>query len=325
MRTTGHGIARSAAAFAATAALLGLATSVEGAGSGCGSASAAVAAAVDGLVAHDIYANELAGSEVKADSGHVAAARDLVAAVAADDGAAAKRAVLALVFHPRWHIVRLRVLDRSGRLLADVGGRYTIAPVAGTLRNGGTIVGSFLMSVQDDIGVAKLETRFVGDPVGMYVGGRLVAALDAKLPATAPRGLSLALGSASYRLISEADRAFPSGSVTLVLLVAPPPAALAARPCAAVRAAEFGRVAARLARLAVDLPRHYGGFAATVTLYSGALVFVRDGARRLASSGGAGPAVLPLEGSVGYEGRTWLVYSFVVAPPARVYVLAPPA
>jgi hypothetical protein len=324
MRAAGRGIARRAAVFVAVA-LFGWAARAEGTGSGCGSGSAAIAAAVDGLVAHDIYANELAGSEVTADSGHVAAARDLVAAVAARDAAAAKRAVLRIVFHPHWHIVRLRVLDRSGHLLADVGGRDTIAPVAGTLRAGGAVVGRFLMSVQDDIGVAKLETRFVGDAVGMYVGGGLVAALDPRLPETQPLGVSLRLGSVSYRVVAEVDRAFPSGSVTLVLLVAPPPAALAARPCAAVRAAEFGKVAERLAQLAVDLPRHYGGFAATVTLYSGALVFVRDGGRRLASSGGAGPALRPGQRRVAYEGRMWLVDSFVVASPARIYVLAPAA
>ena len=40
-----------------------------------------------------------------------------------------------IVYHPFWHIVRLRVLDASGRVLADFGGPDVIAPVSGTLRS----------------------------------------------------------------------------------------------------------------------------------------------------------------------------------------------
>jgi hypothetical protein len=79
------------------------------------------------------------------------------------------------------------------------------------------------------------------------------------------------------------------------------------------------------ARLAFSLPQHYGGFAGTVRIYTGAEVFVRDGATLLASSGGAGPAQLPASGSTVYQGKQWLVFSVGPAPPARVYVLAPPA
>jgi hypothetical protein len=60
-----------------------------------------------------------------------------------------------------------------------------------------------------------------------------------------------------------------------------------------------------------------------VRLYTGARVFVRDGARQLASSGGSGPATLPASGTVSYQGTSWLVFSFEPRPPTRVYVLAP--
>jgi hypothetical protein len=318
-------VAALATATLATATLCGLAAGAPAAPAPCGALSASVTGAVDGRVATDIYRNELAGSEVSADVGHIEAAADLAVAVAKRNAAAAKQAVLRLVLHPHWHIVRLRVRDRQGRVLADVGGAHDIAPVSGILRAGGTTVGSFVMSVQDDIGVTKLESRFVGDPIGAYVGGRLVASLGAAMPATQPRGATLRLGAVAYHLVSEVDRAFPDPSVTLAILVPPPSATLAAQPCAAVRAAEFGKVAERLARLAVDLPAHYGSFAATVTRYSGALVFVRAGAQQLASSGGAGPAAIPLSGGVQYEGRSWPVFSFAAAAHARVYVLAPPA
>jgi hypothetical protein len=92
-----------------------------------------------------------------------------------------------------------------------------------------------------------------------------------------------------------------------------------------VRAGEFGRIAERFARLAVSLPQHYAGFARTVTLYTGADVFVRDGTTQLASTGGAGPARIPSAGTVSYAGRSWLVFSFEPRPGTRVYVLAPPA
>ena len=84
-------------------------------------------------------------------------------------------------------------------------------------------------------------------------------------------------------------------------------------------------MAARLAVLAPTLTQHYYGYAATVRIYTGAEVFVRDGARQLTSSGGSGPAVLPTSGTVSYQGRSWLVFSFEPSPPTRVYLLIAPA
>ena len=124
-------------------------------------------------------------------------APDLLAAVASHDGAGALEAVTRLVFHPHWHIVRLRVLDVAGHVLADVGGPYVIAPVAGVLRSGGRVAGSFVMSVQDDVGVTKLETRFVGDPIAIYVGGRRVASLGASFPLMAAAGARCSCAEAS--------------------------------------------------------------------------------------------------------------------------------
>jgi hypothetical protein len=318
-------LAALAIAALAIAALVGRPAGAGAASAPCAARTAAVIGAVDASVADDIYRNELTGSEVSADVSHVQAAADLAAAVASGNRAAAKAAVVRIVFHPHWHIVRLRVRDGQGRVLADVGGAYDIAPVSGPLRARGAVVGSFVFSVQDDTGVTKLEGRFVGDPIGAYVGGRLVASLGGALPATQPSGSTLRLGAITYHLVSEVDRAYPTGNVTLVLLVPPPASAVSAQPCAAVRAAEFGKVAGRFARLARGLTAHYHAYAATVTLYSGALVFVRDGAQQLASSGGAGPATIPHAGTVSYEGRSWDVFSFVAAAPARVYVLAPAA
>ena len=291
----------------------------------CGAATAAALAAADGSVARDIYRNELGGTEVRWDLAHVTSASDLLNAVARDDPAAARAAVSRIVYHRHWHIVRLRALDLAGRVLADVGGPHVIAPVTGTLRSGGRVIGSFVMSVQDDAGVVKLAARFIGDPVGIYVAGTLVASRAGPLPATAPGGTSLRLGSAYYGIVRQTDAAFPSGTLTLVLLVPAPRRAQAALPCPTVRVGEFARVAATLARLASMLSQHYVGYAATVQQYTGALVFVRDGSTQLASSGGDGPATLPQSGTVSYLGASWLVASFVALPPARIYVLVAPS
>jgi len=291
----------------------------------CGSTSTATIAAVDATVVGDIYRNELAGTEVSFDLAQITGAHDLLAAVTTGNQTATLKAVQRIVYHPAWHIVRLRVVDSSGRLLADVGGPYVIAPVSGVLRSGGHVVASFVMSVQDDAGEAKLETRFLGDPIGIYVSGKLVTERYANLPSRPPSGATLTLGAVHYRPVSETDTAFPSGTLDEVILVAPAPAAVATRPCAAVRAGEFGRVAERFAKLAQSLSQHYPGYAATVSIYTGAQVFVRAGARQLASSGGAGPASLPTSGTVSYRGKSWLVFSFEPAASTRVYLLVPPA
>ena len=291
----------------------------------CGVSTGPTIAAVDAIVARRIYQNELAGSEVSEDLAHVGAASDLASATARGDPAAAFRAVHRLVFHPHWHIVRLRILDLRGRLLADVGGPFVIAPVRGVIRSRGRTVGRFLMSVQDDVGEAKLVQRFIGNAAGLYVAGRLVAGWGGSFPSAEPSASSLVLGGRRYLVARQTFSAFPSGALDELQLIASPPPALTHSACASVAAGAYGAVAVRFAHLATNLARSYYGYAATVTLYTGALVFVRSGTHQLASSGGAGPASLPQSGTASYRGRTWLVYSFAPGATARVYVLAPPA
>jgi hypothetical protein len=300
----------------------------------CGSAQAtSTLAAVDTLTADDIYANELSGTEESFDVSQVTADTQLRAAVATGNAAAARAAVSALVYHPAWHIVRLRVFDATGAILADVGGPYVIAPVSGALVLDGRTVGGFVMSVQDDTGFTKLETRFVGDPIAIYVDGAVVAERHATFPPALPAGSSLELAGTSYRLLEQTYQAFPTadldgtlgaGTLVAAIVVPPPDAATAALPCPLVRAGEFGRIAERFAALAFALPYHYPGFARTVATFTGADVFVRRGSVHLASSAGDGPAQIPRSGEVTYEGRTWLVFSFEPLPGTTVYVLAPP-
>jgi hypothetical protein len=331
-RLTSRGVAAAALAVAAAAAVAGAVAALAGPGTAttkvavaaCGAAAQATVAAVDATAADRIYGNELAGTEVSFDVAQIVGAADLLAGVSADNRVATVAAVKRIVYHPAWHIVRLRALDASGRILADVGGPYVIAPVAGVLRSHGRAVGSFVMSVQDDVGYTKLETRFVGNPVAVYVASKLVAERYAAFPAAAPRGPAVKLGGVSYLALNETYKAFPADTLTVVILVAMPGSSQQREPCAAVRAGEFGRIAEIFAKLAVSLPQHYPGFAETVQIYTGADVFVREGSRQLAAVGGPGPATLPTSGTVSYQGRSWLVFSFSPRPPARVYVLAPP-
>jgi hypothetical protein len=319
---------RVGAVVLAVCCLTGLAVGGRAAASGgCGAATHAVLATADAQVLNNIYANENAGLEVTDDLAEIGGSQALVNAVTQDDAAATFIAVEKLVYHPGWHIVRLRVLDASGRLLADVGGPYVIAPVSGVLRSAsGEVIGSFLMSVQDDVGVTKLETRFVGDPIGIYYRGHLVAALGgAALPRARPTAPVLTVRRVRYLAMTATYNAFPSGTLRAVILVPPPAQALTSESCASVRAGEFGRVAARLTGLLGPVVEHYYGFAYWVHVYTAADVFVLDpDGTVIAASNGATPPPLPLTGTVAYQGQSWLVFSFAPQPPARVYLLVAP-
>ena len=317
------------AALAAAAALIALHAGPASAvvAGACGPATSATIASVDATVMNDIYANELAGGEVTRDLAQVTGSSDLINAVVDGDRHATLAAVKRIVYHHGWHIVRLRVLGAAGRVLADFGGPYVIAPVAGVLRSAtGAVVGSFLMSVQDDVGVTKLETRIVGDPIGVYVAGRLVVHRgDAQLPANLPRSPAVRQGHISYQAVSESYAAFPTGTLNAVLLIRAPGSSLRATPCAAVRAGEFGAIARRLITLLG--PQDLHGYAFWLHVYTGAQVFVRDaGGTQLTSSPvpDDGPPVLPAGGTVAYEDSTWLVYSFQIAPATIVYMLISP-
>jgi hypothetical protein len=308
------------AATAAGGSVTGTAAAASGA---CGGATLGVLASADAGIVTNIYANELAGAEVSADLRHVSASARLIHALERHDVSAARVAVEKLVYHHGWHIVRLRVFDLGGRVLADVGGPYVIAPVPGLLRSAsGVLVGRFMMSVQDDTGVTKLEQRFVGDPIGIYYRGALVAGLRWGLPATPPAGLALTLGGVRYATTWRTYDAFPSGTLRALLLVPLPAAALRAKSCALVRVGEFGRIAWRLTSLLAPISEHYYGYAYWVHIYTGAEVFVRDpGGLQLAASDGSDPRSLPRSGRLNYEHTSWLVFSFEPSPPERVYLL----
>jgi hypothetical protein len=143
----------------------------------------------------------------------------LLAAVAAHDRPAAVRAIEGLL---NQHIVRLRVRTRAG-LLADVGGPWVLAPVSAPLRAGGHEIGSFTLSIQDDEGYMRLARRLAGLRVLMYQGppshGTLVKNSLGPDPGTVPAAGRYTYRGSDYRVYTLAARAFPSGPLTIRVLI----------------------------------------------------------------------------------------------------------
>lgn len=296
-------------------------------GAACGAATARTIAAIDAQVARKIYLGELKGHEVAEDVAHVTGSQELLSALASGNQTAIHNAVHTIVYAPHWHIVRLRV-TRAGHVLADVGGPYIIAPLKGSLRQGGVKLGSYVVSVQDDVGYVKLVTRFVDVPIDLYGG-------PAPRPATkflmgtlrpAPKlpvdGAGVKTHGASYFVrVAQAD-AFPSGGLKVALFVPAPAKALAARSCAEVRDLAWGEVVKHVAARFHPLATQYQDFVGTLAGSTGGVAFVREGGLQVAGLS-AGPRYLPAHGKVSYHGRVWQVFSWEPFPPARIYFLAP--
>ena len=162
------------------------------------------------------------------------------------------------------HIVRLRV-SRGSTLLADVGGPYILAPVGGMLRSHGHAIGHYELSVQDDLGYVKLETRFIGAPLVLRIGSRERAGRRAaharpgvRFPSTGPSttGASPTRRSPSARVPSRAARCASRCSLPL-------PGGIAGESCAEVRSAELGLVAQRISQ---QFPLSPGDFSTYVKL-----------------------------------------------------------
>jgi hypothetical protein len=278
----------------------------------------------------DIYEAELASREVSQDLAHITSAPDLATAVADGDAAATLAATTRIVFTPFWHIVRLRVLSSSGQVLADVGGPYVLAPVTGHITYHGKVVGSFVMSVQDDLGYEKLVTRFTKLPIELYRNGRPLMGRDfpaADAPAHAPAsGSPLTVGGVRSVADTYTVRAFPSGTTRVVLAIPRASAALKADSCAVVNAITYGEISTDVAKL-FALPGDASSYVALDHEFdSQKLMFVRDGATQIASSSAqAGPVTIPRGGIITYAGQSWFVYSFVPIATLRVYILFPVA
>jgi hypothetical protein len=168
-------------------------------------------------IARQIYAGEV-GPRTVAQIDRVQGNAALLRAVARRDPNATRTAIDALLHQ---HIVRLRV-SAGGRLLADVGGPYVLAPVTAPLRLHGRQIGSFVLSIQDDEGYKRLANRLAGLQVLMYMGPRLVKSTLGPSPGPIPASGTLTYRGRRFRAYTFAAEAFPSGPLRITVLMALP-------------------------------------------------------------------------------------------------------
>jgi hypothetical protein len=257
---------------------------------------------------------------VHTDQQQVESYQPLLRALASGERAAVREAVHTLVYSGT-HVVRLRV-SRGGELLADVGGPYIIAPVGGTLHFGGRTVGHYVLSVQDDLGYVKLETRFVGMPLLLRMEGRRVP-IEGNLSASGvPRSGTYHYHGRKTEVYSFVAKAYPRGALDVSLLVPVPASASAG--CRAIHVAQLAQISERIWHRfsLVSAPAH--AYANNNNQLTGALTFVRAGAHQLAGNISPGPSHLPDRGTVRFRGRTYDVRSFpsrVGGESVRVYLM----
>jgi hypothetical protein len=288
----------------------------------CGPLAAATRAQAAGFVARRIYGREVSSPEVSRDRRQVEGYAPLSSALASGSRRAVTAAVTSLVFS-HTHLVRLRV-SSGGSLIADVGGPYVLAPVGGILRFQGRTVGRYLLSVQDDSGYAKLESRYIGYPLLMRQGARRLPVEGTFSPGSTfiPQGGPVSWRGARYEVLSFPAQAYPSGPLEISMLVSHP--ASSALACTAIRIAELDRIAQRVWRRFQLVHAPVSGFVSTMGSLLGALSYVRAGPRQLAGSTTPGPARLPAQGAVTYHGVSYLVFSFAASTssgPVRAYQL----
>jgi hypothetical protein len=175
-------------------------------------------------VAELIYAGETDGRATRVQVRRVQGNRPLLEAVARREPAAAERAIRALLNH---HIVRLRV-SAGGQLLSDVGGPYVLGPITAPLRLDGHAIGSLVLSIQDDEGYLRLTRRLAGLNVLMYMKlgsgpPQLVKDSLGPMPgpalASVPASGSFHYRGHSFRVFTVHATAFPSGPLTIRVLV----------------------------------------------------------------------------------------------------------
>jgi hypothetical protein len=171
-----------------------------------------------GHVGERIYQEELHSPTVSATLRHIEHSSAFQRAVAAHDATATRAAIVGF-FGEHIHVVRVRVTT-GGQLLEDLGGPYVLAPVHGTVRSGGRVVGQFAMAIQDDAGYLKLAHLFTGAEVLMRTGARQVMGTLSPGPATVPDRGPVSYGGRAYEAYSFTGEAFPSGPLRISLLLA---------------------------------------------------------------------------------------------------------
>jgi hypothetical protein len=189
----------------------------------CAGSAADTRVATLGHVGELIYREEAASPYVKATLRHIEADAGFQRAVATRDVVATRAAIVGF-FAAHIHVVRVRVLvpepGGAQRFFYDLGGPYVLAPVHGTLRSAGKLVGRFSFAIQDDAGYMKLAHRFTGADVLMRTGHKQVMGTLSPGPASIPDRGAVSYRGRDYSAYSFTGQAFPSGPLRISLLVA---------------------------------------------------------------------------------------------------------
>ena len=175
-----------------------------------------------GRVGERIYQEELHSPYVLATLRHIEADEPFQEAVAARD-TSALRAVIVGLFAAHIHVVRVHVnaVEPSGaqRFVYDLGGPYVLAPVHGSVRAHGKLVGRFSFAIQDDAGYLRLARLFTGAEVLMRVGAKQVMGTLDPGPAQVPDRGPVSYRGQRYEAYSFSGTAFPSGTLQISLLL----------------------------------------------------------------------------------------------------------
>jgi hypothetical protein len=148
----------------------------------CGSSPGQTQALTTAAVAQRLFASETDGPASQRVARYVATDPRLVSAVVHDDPTALRAEIVHLFRDRRLHVVRIRAVTASGRLVKDVGGPYVLAPASRVLRSHGRDVGAVTLSVQDDTGYIKLIHRFTGAWIQLTTPAGVVPGSDSAPP-----------------------------------------------------------------------------------------------------------------------------------------------
>ncbi|MEP6953313.1 MAG: hypothetical protein ABI950_04525 [Solirubrobacteraceae bacterium] len=160
-----------------------------------------------GAVGERLYQAEASGRATQRVLRHVARDARFLHTVAHADARALRAEIVHLFRGRTLHVVRIRAVTATGRLVNDVGGPYVLAPASTPLRLGGRAIGRATLSIQDDTGFVKLMQRFTG------------AVIELRTPAgRVPGGNVPAPGRAYWRAGFDA-RAFPAGPLRVTELI----------------------------------------------------------------------------------------------------------
>ena len=168
-------------------------------------------------VATLIYKGE-SGPQARLQVRRVQSYQPLLEAVAERNPAATRRAIDILLHK---HVVRLRV-RAGGALLADVGGPYVLAPLRAPLKRDGRRIGELVLSIQDDEGYKRLAERLAGVRVVMSAGGKVVKNSLGPISAPVPASGPYTYRGRAYTVFTVPAEAFPSGPLTIRVLVPDP-------------------------------------------------------------------------------------------------------